>query len=88
MQVHQIKPVAASRADQKPAVRRPEKQEEDAAQFPGSAQLDAALANTPDIRQGEVDRARELVNSPQYPPAAAIHSIARLLAIQMKDLTS
>lgn len=48
--------------------------------FTGSTALAVALGETPDIRSSEVDRARQLINDPNYPSAATIKSIANHLA--------
>jgi hypothetical protein len=63
-------PVQARQSDPEPA-------------FDNSRNLDEALSATPDVRTDVVDRARDLVKSPQYPPVETMKKIARLLAVEM-----
>jgi hypothetical protein len=46
--------------------------------------LDQALASVPDVRPEVVERARNLVNLVQYPPAETMRKIARLLAMEIE----
>jgi len=57
----------------------------DSVAFSRSAALEQALKATADVRAGVVDRARQLVSSVKYPPAAAIEGIAALLALKLSD---
>ncbi len=47
--------------------------------------LDEALRNTPEVRIDSVQRARELVNDPAYPPREMIRQIARLVASNLPE---
>lgn len=60
----------------------------DTAQFDHAAALNRALADTPDLRAGEVERARELIGDVSYPPAETIKRIASLLATNLGDETA
>lgn len=57
----------------------------DTAQFDRAAALNRALADTPDLRANEVERARELIGDVSYPPAETIQRIASLLATNLGD---
>lgn len=48
-----------------------------------SAALNRALRETPPTRPEEVERARQLVASPTYPPQETIQSLAHLLAMMI-----
>ncbi|MSU21796.1 MAG: hypothetical protein EXS30_10430 [Pedosphaera sp.] len=47
--------------------------------------LDEALRNTPEVRIDSVQRAREMVNDPAYPPRETIRQIARLVASTLPE---
>jgi hypothetical protein len=53
---------------------------QDEAKFSQTEALDRALQDVPDVRQEEVDRARDLFTSVQYPPVKLIARLSRLLA--------
>jgi hypothetical protein len=55
----------------------------DDSSFASSTALAAALKNTPDVRASSVDRARELINDPNYPSADTIKKLAGFLAGQL-----
>jgi hypothetical protein len=55
----------------------------DGATFDHSAALNQSLANTPEVRQAVVERARRLIEDTNYPPAVAINKIADLLAMKL-----
>ncbi|MBI5800014.1 MAG: hypothetical protein HZA92_04715 [Verrucomicrobia bacterium] len=57
----------------------------DTAQFDRATALNRSLADTPGVRPGEVERARELIGNVSYPPAETIKRIASLLAVNIKD---
>lgn len=57
----------------------------DTAQFDRAAALNRALADTPEGRPGEVERARELIGDVTYPPPETIKRIASLLALHLED---
>jgi len=57
----------------------------DAAAFAESAALHQAWDQVPAVRPAEVARGTALVQSQQYPPASAIHQIARLLASNLRS---
>ncbi|MEN9572808.1 MAG: hypothetical protein RL514_663 [Verrucomicrobiota bacterium] len=57
----------------------------DTAHFAQAAALNAALADTPEVRAGEVERARALIRDANYPAATTIRSIANLLARHLED---
>ncbi|WP_221029982.1 hypothetical protein [Actomonas aquatica] len=50
-----------------------------------SAHIKAALARHPEIRSEVVERARVLVDDPQYPPREVIDSIARELLTRVSE---
>jgi hypothetical protein len=50
-----------------------------------SAHIKAALAQHPEIRTEVVERARVLVDDPEYPPQGVIDSIARELLTKVSD---
>lgn len=56
----------------------------DTAQFDRAAALNRALADTPDVRPSEVERARDLIGDVSYPPPETIKRIASLLALNLK----
>ena len=76
-------PVPRAGAD-KPATP-PAPAAQDAASFSGSKALDDALARSPDVRTGEVARAKELVKQSDSPPAEMIRKIGLLMASAMND---
>jgi hypothetical protein len=51
--------------------------------FAGSTAINSALRNSPDSRPDAVDRARELINDPDYPDSSTIRQISQLLARQI-----
>lgn len=55
----------------------------DTAQFDRATALDRALMDTPDLRPGEVARARVLIGDVSYPPPQTIQRIASLLAMDV-----
>jgi hypothetical protein len=57
----------------------------DRASFTGSSALEQALKGLPDARPEAVERARQLVNDPHYPPAVMIHKISVLIAARLKS---
>ena len=54
--------------------------------FAGSHALEARLAATPDVRPEAVERAKQLIGDPGYPPNEAIEKIATLLAMEIELL--
>lgn len=52
----------------------------EASAFAGSTAVNQALQSTPDSRSAAVERARALVNDPEYPSAAMVKQISQLLA--------
>lgn len=48
--------------------------------FASSTAIETALKNTPDVRPSTVDRARELINDPEYPSAGTVTKLAGFLA--------
>ncbi len=63
------------------AARRSRPTNTDAGEFNRTDALRQALADTPDIRPEEVERARKLISTSQYPPPETLDRLARLLAI-------
>ena len=61
-------------------VKRPSQYGTDQTLFSESDALNQALADTPDVRAHEVDRARKLVASIHYPPTELIDGLSHLLA--------
>lgn len=57
----------------------------DTAQFDRTTALNRALADTPDLRPAEVERARDLIGDVSYPPPETIKRIASLLATNLSD---
>jgi len=57
----------------------------DGASFERSHALSHSLANTPEVRQEVVERARRLIEDTSYPPPEAINKIADLLAIKLAE---
>ena len=55
------------------------------ASFDGAAALNRALADTPDLRADQVERARLLIGNVNYPPAQTIRRIASLLASHLGE---
>jgi hypothetical protein len=82
MQINDLRPTAGPelRRVEQPAVSQPSRLGSDAAEFRATAALEEALADTPDVRPDQVNRARELFASVQYPPAELIRGVSRLLA--------
>ncbi len=74
-----------NRAYGKAAPAKPAGPGSDTAKFAGTAALNAALADTPDVRAGEVERARALIRDANYPAATTLKSIASLLARHFAD---
>lgn len=78
---HQSDPVGNTGSIRRPRVS--SRTVTDGATFDRSAALDRSLADTPDVRQAEVQRARGLIQDQSYPPQEAISKIARLLAMKL-----
>ncbi len=57
----------------------------DTAQFDHATALDRALMDTPDLRPGEVERARVLIGDVSYPRPESVRRIASLLATNLAD---
>jgi len=57
----------------------------DATAFAASAALHQAWSQVPEVRPAEVARGAALVQNQLYPPATAIHQIARLLAFNLRS---
>jgi hypothetical protein len=55
--------------------------------FTSSADLDAALKDSPDIRPDAVARGLALVSNPNYPSADEVKKLSGFLANQLKSLT-
>lgn len=53
--------------------------------FQQSVELENKLDQQPEIRPEAVERAKKLVRQADYPPAATINSIARLLASKFEE---
>jgi len=53
--------------------------------FEQAAQLNQALRETPEVRPEAVARAQHLIGDVRYPPDETLQSIARLLAIQLRN---
>lgn len=64
----------------KPLAAKPGAHRSDSAQFEAAAALDRALADTPDVRASEVERARDLIADQNYPSAATMKRLGALLA--------
>ena len=61
--------------------------EADTADFSQIADLNRKLQAIPDTRSEEVERGKELIQQPAYPPPYAIIRLARLLAIDLHSET-
>ncbi len=57
----------------------------DRVQFDQTASLEKALKETPDVRPDVIDRAKDLVANPNYPPPEVIKRISNLLAIHVQE---
>ena len=57
----------------------------DQAAFATSAALEGQLKSLPDSRPDAVDKARDLLQDPNYPPLVLIQKIGRLLAINLSQ---
>jgi hypothetical protein len=55
----------------------------DTASFARSAAVEAALKSLPDIRPEAVDRAKQLISDPNYPPAATVKQLSQFLAANL-----
>jgi hypothetical protein len=55
--------------------------------FGDSAALTEALQSTPAVRTEAVERARNLVADPIYPPPELINGVARLLASKIQEIS-
>lgn len=51
--------------------------------FASSTALDGALKLIPDVRPEAVDRARELINDPDYPSADTVSKLSDFLAAKL-----
>lgn len=51
--------------------------------FAGAAALDRALADVPDLRPGEIERARALIRDESYPSEGHIRRMATVLATHL-----
>jgi hypothetical protein len=80
---YHFNPVTRAGTDKPVAPPAPEAQ--DVASFSGSKGLDDALAKSPEVRAGEVARAKELVKQSDYPPAEMIRKIGFLMAGALGD---
>ena len=58
----------------------------DGVSFTSSQALDAALESSPNVRPEQVQRARELINDPNYPPMVTIRKFSALLAIHIDSV--
>lgn len=72
-------PVTGDATSRAPRVRSTEGSDADKLASGASAHIKAALAKHPEIRSEVVERARMIVNDPDYPPREIIDSIARSL---------
>lgn len=54
----------------------------DQVNFSATEAVDKALSATPDVRAEEVERARQLIGDPSYPPPETIRKLSELLAVQ------
>ena len=81
MQVNSISSQGITAPSAEPrSVSRAPQSEQDQAEFTEARSLDNALGATPEIRGGEVGRAKVLASSVQYPPEELIDRISNLLA--------
>ncbi len=55
----------------------------DKASFTSSAALEGALDEVPDSRPEAVERARELINNPDYPSSETIQKLSGFLAARL-----
>jgi hypothetical protein len=55
------------------------------ASFGQTDALNGALAQAPDVRPGEVERAKAFVSTESYPPQVMMQKIARLLAVMSDE---
>ena len=78
--VNQVSPPAASGQPKKAVTQaRPD------AAFEGTAALNKALEQTPEVRADVVARAKALVESPSYPPLETINKVAALLGLNLDE---
>ena len=75
------------RSDYRPAARTVAPASSDQTDFSGVDRMNQQLRDTPDVRPQVVERGRELVSSPHYPPPEGIRQIARLLALSTPEST-
>jgi hypothetical protein len=75
-------PNLSVRGLESPPVAREPKGPSDQAVFNSAAALDRALAEVPEVRAENVQRAKDLFTSVQYPPVQMISRISRLVAVQ------
>jgi hypothetical protein len=69
-----------------PAINHPAKPAKvagDGVSFEGSAALDEAVKGLPDSRPEAVDRARELINNPNYPSQETVGRLSQFLATKL-----
>ncbi|MCL5097772.1 MAG: hypothetical protein M1608_09670 [Candidatus Omnitrophica bacterium] len=67
----------------RPRLVREVRNDQDQVAFDRSESLNRALAQTPQVREAEVARAKSLVEQSTYPPIGTIRRIANLLAMKL-----
>lgn len=75
------------RIDYRPVARTIPPASSDQTDFGGVDRLNQQMRDIPDVRPQVVERGRELVSNPHYPPPEGIRQIARLLALGSTDDT-
>ena len=60
-------------------------QRRDETEFSHAASLERALEQTPTVRVGHVERARDLIGDVNYPPRETIRRISHLLALNLNE---
>jgi hypothetical protein len=80
-------PGATVRGVEQSLAARPVERPVDQAEFSQFEAINHALDSEPEVRAREVERAKDLFTSVQYPPVQLIHRISRLLARQWGDVS-
>jgi hypothetical protein len=79
-------PGVSVRGLEQPPAARPAERPADRTEFSQFEALNRALDEEPEVREAEVQRAKDLFASVQYPPVELIHRISRLLARRWDSL--
>ena len=69
----------------RPNASREIERESDISAFETSKAMESQLSTLPDVRDDKVERARELIGDPAYPPRETINGLATLLAVHFQS---